>query len=165
MTNPPEPPAREPESETAQLVRLRIGATEAYTLLYQVYAELRATGHAFAWSTAYEASGHAGELLVELGKLLNHPPTQEPTPSAAPCYTTQHCAALGWCHRCEPATREAVTHVVKAVAAMGFGPSRAGDAYDAVMEVLRGKPNTGRLPVLQIPAGPDPDQGEPCPAK
>lgn len=167
MTNPLEEPPREPESETQRRVRWSTTATEAYTALYQLYEELRESGHAYAWSSAYEASGHAGMLLAEVRELLDErtvPPTQEPTqePAVSPCRTTQHCAALGWCHRCEPGTREAVTHVVKAVAAIGVGPSRAGAVYEAVMEVLRQKPNAPRQPLLNIPAA----EGEdPCPGK
>lgn len=154
-------PPLEAESETARRVRWSTMATEAYTALYALYEELRESGHAYAWSSAYEASGAAGTLLSEVRELVGErtiPPTQEPP--ASPCHTTQHCAALGWCYRCEPATREAVTHVIRAVTAMGVGPSRAGAVYDAVMEVLRGKPNAPRQPVLDIPAGEDP-----CPGK
>lgn len=156
MTNPA--PDDTPESETQRRVRWSTTATEAYTMLYALYEELRDSGHAYAWCTAYEASGQAGMLLADLRELLNErtiPPTQEPTQEtpAVPCRTSQHCAAWGWCHRCDPRAARAVPHVVKAVEAMGIGPDRAGSTYAAVMDVLRVPPGPA-LPVLNVPAEP-----------
>lgn len=155
----PMPPAD--ESETERRVRWSTAATEAYTGLYQLYEELRESGHAYAWSTAYEAAGMAGMLLADLRDLLNErtvPPTQPPTQEApaAPCRMTQHCAAWGWCNRCDPQAGAVARHVVKAVDAMGVPPARAGSTYAAIMDLLRVPPGP-RLPVLNVPADP-PDE-------
>lgn len=155
----------EPESETQKLVRLRTTATEAYTALHAVYEELRESGHAFAWATAYEASRVAGMLLADLGDVLNDrqslPPTPQPTPAPTPpCRSTQHCAAWGWCHRCDPVAATVVPYIVKAVDAMGVRPDRAGSTYAAIMELLRQSAALG-MPLSDINS----DQGDPCPGK
>jgi hypothetical protein len=151
MTNPDRP-----ESETERRVRWSTTATEAYTALYALYEELRESGHAYAWATAYEASGAAGMLLADLRELLNertipptHPATQEAP--AAPCRMTQHCAAWGWCNRCDPRAGAVVQLVVKAVDAMAVPPGRAGSTYAAVMDLLR-TPPAPALSVLDVPA-------------
>lgn len=158
---PPLDPEPRVESETERRVRWSATATEAYTTLYQLYEELRESGHAYAWATAYEASGTAGMLLADLRELLNErtvPPTQEPTPEPkAPCRTTQHCAAWGWCHRCDHRASTVVPLIVKAVEAMGIPPASAGSTYAAIMELLRIPPGPP-LPVLNVPA-----EEEPCP--
>lgn len=82
MTNPTADQPQQ-ESETARRVRWSTTATEAYTALYSLYEELRATGHAYAWSAAYEASGQAGVLLAELRTLLNTPDPDSPEQQAA----------------------------------------------------------------------------------
>lgn len=154
----PEPRA---ESETERRVRWSTTATEAYTTLYALYEELRESGHAYAWATAYEASGLAGMLVADVRDLLGErtvPPTQEPTPVHAPCRTTQHCAAWGWCHRCDQRAATAVPLVVKAVEAMGIQPGRAGSVYAAIMDLLRIPPGPP-LPVLNVPGE------DPCPGK
>lgn len=163
MTNPDNPDNRpQPESETVRRVRWRTTATEAYTQLHQVYEELRESGHAYAWASAYEAAAMAGMLLADLGDLLNDrtvrptpPPTQEP-----PCRTTQHCAAWGWCNRCDRTAADAGRFVVKAVDAMGIPPHAAGSVYAAAMDALR-------HPALRpVPARVDLEPGEdPCPGR
>jgi len=150
-----------PESQTARLVRLRATTVEAYTQVHSVYEELRESGHAYAWSTAYAASGMTGILMTELGELLDErtPPTQEPTHPTPPCQSTQHCASWGWCHRCDPQAAQATRHIVKAVEAIGVPADAAGLVYAATMETLR-RYRTG-LDSLPTP-GPEED---PCPGK
>lgn len=162
MTNPD-------ESDTARLVRWSTTATEAYTALYGLYEEMRESGHAYAWSAAYEASGQAGMVLAEVRELLDQPVTLRPAPAdpnalEPPCRSTQHCASWGWCHRCDGRAAVVVPLVVKAVEAMGIRPDLAGSTYATVMDVLRNAP-APPLPAVQLPAGPEPDQGEPCPGK
>lgn len=135
----------QPESETARLVRWSATATEAYTQLYTLYEQLRETGHAYAWSAAHEASALAGMLLAEVRTLLNHrqtlPPTpesgREPTPPLPPCRSTQHCAAWGWCHRCDTDAAQAARHMIRAVDTMNLPPGQEGEVYAAAMAVLR----------------------------
>ena len=130
--------ATHPESRTAQLVRLRATAVEAYTALYQVYEELRDLGLPFAWSAAYEASGSAGILLAQLGEdLKEHQDATPPPGDGSACRSTQHCAAWGWCHRCDPRAGEAARFVVKAVSMMKVPGESAGGVYAACMDLLR----------------------------
>jgi hypothetical protein len=82
MTNPTTEMSR-PESEAERRVRWSTTATEAYTALHTLYEELRATGHAYAWSAAYEASGQAGVLLTELRALVVPQPPQRPEQTLA----------------------------------------------------------------------------------
>lgn len=134
-----------PESETTRRVRWAATAAHIYDGLNTLYQELRDAGEAYAWAAAYEATALAGFLRAEVrAMLIDHqaiPPTQEPgqepTPPATQCGNTQHCAAWGWCRRCDTDAARAGLHMVQAVDAMHLPASAAGEAYAAAMAVLR----------------------------
>ncbi|MEV7034577.1 hypothetical protein AB0N99_30650 [Streptomyces sp. NPDC093272] len=63
----------------------------------------------------------------------------QPYPQTAPnaCRTTQHCAAHGWCRRCNPAFAATMSKVNIAVQRSGVGEEHWGPLYEAIGKALR----------------------------